>query len=270
MSRRGRILYTIHARISFVDPRRRSRKSYFVTASRNIRIIPASEGPSVHNHPSSHYAAQTETVVKRGPLGSILGTLNIASLHLIPIQYSLSGCTTRDTSSPSATLHLLFHPAEEGLLPPRIYSLRTKIVAHTSLSTARSPEEHPCRSIDRQAPPSQPLLHTEAVALSDLKLSPIQWTKQDKHLFSPESGSYSLSETDIPPTPPSEIEPYYTTTIIVPFTLPETKSFVPSFSSCLISRSYSLDITLFYGSSAAGACLAKRRVSLRVPLWIKD
>lgn len=232
-----------------------------MTASRNIRIIPASnEEPSGDEHPSSRYAAPTEKVIKKSPLGSILGTLNVASLHPSPINYSLSDCITRDTSSPNTTLHLIFHPSGEDSLPPRIYSLRTKLVTSTSLSTARTPEEHPCQwqSIDQQTAPSQPLLHTETVPLSDLKLAPIQWTEQDRRLSSTDSGSGSSgscspSETEISSTP----GPYYTATIVVPFVLPETKSFVPSFSSCLISRSYSLDITLFYHSSGGGVCWTK-------------
>ena len=268
MSRKGRVSYTVRAGISFIDPRSGSRKCSFVTAFRDIRIIPASEEPSGDNHPSSRYAAQTESVIKQGPFGSILGTLNIASTHPGPIQYSFSDCITRDTPSPNTMLHLLFRPSGEDSLPPRICSLRTKLVAHTSLSTARTPEEHPCqcRSIDQRTPPSQPLLHTETVPLSDLKLAPIQWSDHDKHLSSQDS---SPSETEISSTPPPGNRPYYTTTIVVPFTLPETKSFVPSFSSCLISRSYSLDVTFFY-HSGGGVCLTKRGGSLRVPLRVKS
>lgn len=125
----------------FISGRRSSqRRRPFVTASRNIRIIPASnEDPSGDEHPSSRYTAPTEKVIKTSPLGTILGTLNVASLHPSPIHYSLSDCITRDTSSPNTTLHLVFHPSGEDSLSPRIYSLRTKLVASTSLSTARTP-----------------------------------------------------------------------------------------------------------------------------------
>lgn len=268
MSRRGRVSYTVCACISFIDPRRRPSQRRRVTASRNIRFTPAGDAePSGDKHQSSRYAVQTERVVKRGPLSSILGILNVASTYPNPIQYSLSDCITRDTPSPNTTPQLLFHPSGKDSIPPQIYALRTKLVPHTSLSTARTPEEHPCRSIDQQIPPSQPLFHTETVPLPDLDLVPIQWTEQDKHLSSPESGSCSNNPSD---TEISSISgPYYTATIVVPFTLPETKSFVPSFSSCLISRSYSLDIKLLYQSSGGGVCLVKRGVSLRVPLLIK-
>jgi len=51
---------------------------------------------------------------------------------------------------------------------------------------------------------------------------------------------------------------FYTAAIYVPVTLPRDKTFVPSFHHCLISRSYTLALSVCHGFSTA--------LELRVPI----
>jgi hypothetical protein len=58
---------------------------------------------------------------------------------------------------------------------------------------------------------------------------------------------------------------YYTSTLLVPVTLPKYKTFPPTFNSCLIARAYSLDLSL---SIPSGGAISSSTLTLKVPLQI--
>jgi hypothetical protein len=59
---------------------------------------------------------------------------------------------------------------------------------------------------------------------------------------------------------------YYTASVVIPISLPKNKTFVPTFHSCLISRTYSLDLSLTYHTP--GANVLTPTVSLRLPIQV--
>jgi hypothetical protein len=61
-------------------------------------------------------------------------------------------------------------------------------------------------------------------------------------------------------------ETYYTASVVIPISLPKNKTFVPTFHSCLMSRTYSLDLSLTYHTP--GANVLTPTISLRLPIQV--
>lgn len=59
---------------------------------------------------------------------------------------------------------------------------------------------------------------------------------------------------------------YYTTSIVVPITLPKDKAFVPTFHSCLVSRIYTLRLSVSYRTLYAS--VVDPSVLLKVPVQL--
>ncbi|KAJ9359063.1 hypothetical protein C8Q69DRAFT_477679 [Paecilomyces variotii] len=78
--------------------------------------------------------------------------------------------------------------------------------------------------------------------------------------------SASSTESLTGPSASCSSKTFYTASILVPITLPKSKSFVPTFHSCLISRTYALDLCVSYYTPNAN--LIAPSSSLRVPIQI--
>lgn len=61
---------------------------------------------------------------------------------------------------------------------------------------------------------------------------------------------------------------FYTAEVLVPISLPRHKTFTPSFHSCIVSRAYTLDLTLSYHTP--GTNVSTPSVLLKVPLQISS
>jgi hypothetical protein len=59
---------------------------------------------------------------------------------------------------------------------------------------------------------------------------------------------------------------YYTASVVIPISLPNNKTFVPTFHTCLISRTYSLDLSLTYHTP--GTNVLTPTISLRLPVQV--
>ncbi|GAB1203599.1 hypothetical protein APSETT445_002235 [Aspergillus pseudonomiae] len=94
------------------------------------------------------------------------------------------------------------------------------------------------------------------------------WIKHAGVQLSEKGAWVDLTRTEPSPTtsPTEDRGTYYTAAVIVPITLPQTKAFVPTFHSCLISRTYALDLNLCYHTP--NASLLTSRISLRLPIQI--
>jgi hypothetical protein len=62
--------------------------------------------------------------------------------------------------------------------------------------------------------------------------------------------------------------PFYTAEVVVPICLPKHKVFTPSFHSCIVSRSYTIEFTLSYHTP--GTNVSNPSVVLKVPLHISS
>ncbi|CAG7916327.1 unnamed protein product [Penicillium olsonii] len=229
--------------------------------AKKVRIIPVvEEEPPVEISEASSFCLRKEKTVKRGTLRSTLGRLVAGTAQPKPIQLLPPSCEPSDTVSTVTTVNLRFDPVGNEV-PPPLGTMTSKLRSSTFYSA--SPwEDFPCgtgmpfSSVGRG-------LYSEAVPLSTMCVASAQWTKHSSDSRRDSATSTSSSDS----TGPSSTfagETYYTASIVIPITLPKNKTFVPTFHSCLISRTYSLELSLTYHTPAAN--IMTPTVSLRVPI----
>jgi hypothetical protein len=201
-----------------------------------------------------------EQIVKRGTLRGKMGRLVAATSQPKPIRLLPPNCEPSDTVSTVATVNLRFEPVGNEQ-PPPLGTMISKLRASTFYSASPwddfpSSTGVPFGQIDRG-------LYTEAVPLSTMCVASAQWTKQtcDSRPNSATSSSDSLS-TGLSSTYAGDT--YYTASLVIPVTLPKSKAFVPTFHSCLMSRTYSLELSLTYHTPATN--IMTPTISLRVPI----
>lgn len=234
--------------------------------AKKVRIIPTiEEEPPMDITGQSYYCTRKEKSVKRGFLRSKLGRLVVSSSQPNPIKLLSPGCQPRDTVSTAATVQLRFDPVGDEL-PPRLGSFSSKLRTSTFYS-ANPWENFPSQSDTLAFSQGGRGVFTESVSLSTMCVASAKWAKHsiDNDTERRDSLTSTSSSSSIEPSFSSGAT-YYTTSLIVPITLPKSKTFVPTFHSCLISRTYSLELSLSYHTP--GANLLTPSISLRLPLQI--
>ncbi|KAJ5950538.1 uncharacterized protein N7479_008951 [Penicillium vulpinum] len=232
-----------------------------VAVDKKVRIIPlVEEEPPVDISGTTSLYMRNEQSVKRGTLRGKLGRLVAATSQPKPIRLLPPNCEPSDTVSTVATVNLRFEPVGNEQ-PPPLGTMISKLRASTFYSASPwddfpSSTGVPFGQIDRG-------LYTEAVPLSTMCVASAQWTKQtyDSRPYSATSSSDSLS-TGLSSTYAGDT--YYTASLVIPVTLPKSKAFVPTFHSCLMSRTYSLELSLTYHTPATN--IMTPTISLRVPI----
>lgn len=233
--------------------------------TRKLRIMPASAEQRPIPFPGGlkdDYRPRKEKEIKRGIFkGGKLGCLIMESfqpksLRLPPLRSASSPKHTHSSAYSScppvttmATVNLRFDPTDPSSPPPKLSNLTTKLKVATFFSSTPL-SDLPTRITDFHYASAKGV-HVETIQLSSRCVASAQWTRHS----SPSSPS-SFTSTSFSPTPSSLYTGgvFYTTQILVPVTLPSsnntTKTFVPTFHSCLVSRTYALD--LYLGTQAVG------------------
>ncbi|KAJ5662553.1 uncharacterized protein N7477_010169 [Penicillium maclennaniae] len=222
--------------------------------AKKVRIIPMVEEEAPINtvdHP--YFCARKEKSVKRGFLRGKLGRLVASSAQPKPIQLSPPSCESRDTVSTVATVQLRFDPVGNEQ-PPRLGSMVSRIKVSTFYS--RTDPVHRDR----------PLIKMCVASAQWQKHSIFSGTDRRDSLNSTSSTTSTFSEQSISPSSEFLGETYYTASVVIPITLPINKTFVPTFHSCLISRTYSLDLSLTYHTP--GTNVLTPTIYLRLPIQI--
>ncbi|KAJ6051321.1 hypothetical protein N7460_001855 [Penicillium canescens] len=258
----GMCQISYHIRVA-VTKRQSSNDHGFQLATQKIlRIIPSVENdPIPEEFGASRYSMQLETEVKRGLFNGKLGRLILSSALPKPVQLDPLQCMATNEVSTTVTVKLRFDPQDDQL-PPRLERMDTKLKAHTFF-TAVPWSDFPHLSEDRTYPKHSSGDYTESMRLSTRSITSVRWEK----CFAADPISIVQGPVALTNHGLSSSNTYYTTSMIVPITLPQSKAFPPTFHSCLVSRIYSLDIALSYCNSKP--TLLPATLSLRVPLLIK-
>ncbi|KAJ5087324.1 hypothetical protein N7456_010940 [Penicillium angulare] len=238
---------------------------------KKVRIIPTvSEDPPINTSNHTYYCPRKEKTVKRGLLRGKQGHLVASASQPQPIRLHATTCEPQDTVSTVAKVQLRFDPVGNEQ-PPRLGSMSSKIKASTFYSS--NPwEDFPSQSS------SIPLSHVgqglfnESVNLSNMCVASAQW---EKHTSTNTNSSVierrdslisSCSDDSTGPSSSFTGDTYYTASLVIPVTLPNSKTFVPTFHSCLMSRTYSLDLSLSYHTP--GTNILTPTITLRLPVQI--
>ena len=238
--------------------------------SRKLRVIPAvPEWPplDVQGGQSDDYKLRKEKDIKKGMFKGRLGRLTMESAQPKSLRLPSVRCSDSRPTTTMATVNLRFDPTNETSGPPRLNQLNTKLKVSTFFSSV------PMRDIPTKASDffysSIKGLNTTTLSLSTRCLASVEWERHETS-SAPIHRDSAFSALEGPSTSvpePSESylgKSFYTTTILVPITLPKgPKTFVPSFHSCLVSRVYALDLYLSVGTSGITPSL-----HLKVPVQI--
>lgn len=230
--------------------------------AKKVRIIPlVEEEPPVDISGSSALCMRKEKNVKRGTLRGKLGRLVAATSQPKPIQLLPPNCEPSDTVSTVAIVNLRFDPVGNEQ-PPPLGTMTSKLRASTFYSASPwddfpSSTGVPFAQVGRG-------LYTEAVPLSNMCVASAQWTKQSCESRRDSVTSSSSDSSSAGPTSTYGGDKYYTASLVIPVTLPKSKAFVPTFHSCLMSRTYSLELSLTYHTPATN--IMTPTISLRVPI----
>ena len=238
-----------------------------------VRVIPATEIQpplAVQGAKDSGYCLRKEKDIKKGMFKGKLGRLTVEveqpkSLSIPSVRSRQSGPVTT-----VAAINLRFDPVHDHAKPPRLSGLVSKLKVRTFYSTI------PLRSIPTISATSLYDPHhgtcNETVRLSCRNVESVAWTTHDSSIpisQQPRRESVaSITRDSIPiPSEPPIAKVFYTSQVLVPINLPmNSKTFVPTFHSCLISRTYALDLSL--SISTVGKAVTAPTVHLKVPLQI--
>ncbi|KAF1347516.1 hypothetical protein BDV97DRAFT_201383 [Delphinella strobiligena] len=227
-------------------------KRLIAVKSRAVDILPNfDEQPPVNiDGPDSDYRMRKEKSIKKGLFKGRLGSLVVEAdqpkSFRLPSDYaeSLSPVNT------VAKIRLRFDPVDGNSSPPKLSSLSSRLKVSTWYSDSARPIVPNKKCIQYDVHQG---LHTEMSS----KLS-----RRDSAL-----SNFSSSDKTIPaPSEQYAGDGFYTAEILVPITLPSKKYFVPTFHSCLTSRTYALHLAL----SVQGGAITAPCVELKLPIQVSS
>ncbi|KAM0478748.1 hypothetical protein ACHAP7_005895 [Fusarium lateritium] len=240
-----------------------------------IPILPEQPPINVTSLNSQYCLSQTKTI-RKNLLGAKAGTLRVSSTQPRPISLQMDHL---QTSESELLININYAPSSSRDTPPELYVKQAAIETVTSFwlgPIGYLPDhDEPMSSTSSSVAPwttSHPLLLQGVENINwerDHNINPSM--ESERRASEPFQVVLDGAGTQIPaykaPSATSEefnqSEPAtYKTTIIQPFRLPSEKLlFIPTFHSCMVSRTYRIRITL--AASAHGTTL-----SLIVPLQI--
>jgi hypothetical protein len=234
---------------------------------KKLRIVPAqAELPPMNilTGNTDFVLSKTKTLRKgmfSGKLGKITVSAEQPSAIILP---SPSSNSTLPATA-MATLNLRFDPQDTSSQPPRLGGLTTKIKASTFYS-ARPAEFLPSHHTMSTHFDMIRGIYDTSVSLSSRCVEAVSWTKHNAapaYTRRNSASSSSSSDCSDDAKPGSE---YYSATVLVPITLPSTKTWVPTFHSCIVSRTYTIDLNLSIHTPGNG--VPASNVSLHLPIQI--
>lgn len=279
----SKIIYSIRARATRWNAV--GRLLELADKSQRIRVIPArEEAPPLNiDELESDHVMRKEKNVKKGlfKIGKtgrlVAETTQPKSLHL-PHPSKRTG----EPIATMATVNLRFDPASLEDVPPLLDSIVSKLKVYTFFGAApykAIPEVHQCDNWS-----SLHGVYPENISLSSRCLSTVTWERHDgserqnsssSSALSRRPSAYSTSSTSSVLEPSCAYQagsPFYTATILVPVALQNAsgnsrpKVLIPTFHSCIVSRTYSLELNLSYRTP--GASIAASHVVLKSPVQI--
>jgi hypothetical protein len=237
---------------------------------KQLRIVPAiaEEAPMSITETDKDYRLTRTKVLRKGVFSGKLGKINVSAAQ--PSAFILpspsSGITTPPTTI--ATVNLRFDPHDASSQPPKLGGLSTKIKATTFFSARAAPDFPTHFNMVAQFETTRGVYDT-SINLSSRCVESVSWTKHKAApAYTRRDSASSMSSSDCSDKAqdpePTEGSDYYTAQIVVPIHLPASKTWVPTFHSCIASRVYIIDMSL----TTPGAGIPATTVNLHLPVQI--
>lgn len=243
-----------------------------VEGLRKLHIVPAqAEEPPMNIEASNDdYRLSKTKSLKKGMFSGKLGKITVSAAQTSALILSAPALETRVPPTTMATVNLRFDPHGSTCQPPRLGGLTTKIKA-TTYFAARPSAAFPNHNSTLSQFEAYRGLFDSSVSLSSRCVESVAWTK---HNPSPaytrrDSASSTSSSEDSDNVYAAESKGdavYYTATILVPITLPSSKTWIPTFHNCITSRTYTIDLNLTVHTPGTGVPASS--ISLHLPVQI--
>jgi hypothetical protein len=243
-----------------------------VEGHKKIRVVPAvpETPPMSLGHGEHDYVLSKTKVLRKGMFSGKLGQITVSAAQMGALILPSPTSQSATPATTMATLNLRFDPHTASSEPPKLGGLTTKIKAITFYA-ARPAAALPTRmSMLSQYETTRGIYHTTQ-SLSSRCVESVAWTKQDpKPVGKRRNSEWSTCSSDCSEsrleTEHKESFAYYLATVLVPITLPTTKTWVPTFHSCIVSRVYTIDLSLTVHTPGTG--VPSSSISLHLPVQI--
>ncbi|KAF4980560.1 hypothetical protein FZEAL_3455 [Fusarium zealandicum] len=253
-------------------------KPVTIQNSHPIKVMPfLTEQPPLHINPrSTMYRMSQEKMVRKDLVSSKMGYLSAMATQPDPIILSADKL---EASTSFIRVDLDFIPTSSKIRPPEIHARSAHIQALTTYSSGHIgflPDQNPRPLI--MTHPILPFFISKEISLS--KPWNLAWRQQIGPLSASSSRRASETTSDgsemgegldmAMPRRGSKSDDLiksgstkHTATLKIPFTLPcpEKKVFLPTFHTCLLSRTYTLHLVLTVGSHGSS-------LSLTIPVQV--
>ncbi|TVY37610.1 hypothetical protein LOCC1_G006374 [Lachnellula occidentalis] len=249
-----------------------SKDTVLVEGLRKLRIVPAvTEAPPMSIGPTDYDFALSKTKsLKKGMFSGKLGKITVSAAQTSALIFpapSSESCTPPTTM---ATMILRFDPHESSSQPPRLGGLTTKIKVSTHFA-ARPAAAFPTHRTSSALHETLRSVYSFSIPLSSRCVESVVWTKHTPSPAYTRRDSASSTESsdcsdNVYAPAPKENAAYYSATILVPITLPSSKTWLPTFHNCITSRVYALDLNLTIHTPGTGVPVYS--VGLRLPIQI--
>jgi hypothetical protein len=274
-----KISYSIKARISRAH-HSGGHKIAIAEANRAVNIRPATEelpplDVDAESSASNVYCLRKESTIRRGLTCTKQGRLSFTAAQ--PRSFRLALESGGTAASTYLRARLRFDPATDAAVPPRLGTLTSKLCATTHWATA---VRHDFPGLQKKDVDRTRDEWTDMVPLASLSVENVEWTRHDPSAPAPEqdhlrpasalSSVSGLSGDSWQcghglPAPSGAYRDggvFYTAQVLVPLSLPEGKACLPTFHTCLASRTYALRIALSLDRRMCSA------LELRVPVQV--
>jgi len=275
----SKISYKIAAKLTRNKNNNPIKKTVLCEATQKIRIRPASdEMPPLNVEGDDTYCLRSEKTIRDGLLKARNGSLIVEATQPKGFRLKQPGADREDETS-YVRLQLRFDPDTDNAIPPKLNSLLTKLKVTTHFATTTR-KDLPRKTVADLTSDALSDVHN----LSNYSVASVDWNqhKPGTHRHSSVASfrrdstsnffasttsltSYDTNEPIRPSSSYREGALFYTAQISVPVSLPNlpNRQFLPTFHTCLISRTYLLQLAL----SLSGSLLAQP-LKLIVPVQV--
>lgn len=271
------IEYSVKAR-AYKKPAPGTKDVKILESSHAVKVMPATpeDAPLDITFRDERYKLSKTKTIRKSLFSNKAGQLTVSASQPGAIMLSADG---RQASTTTARIELNFLPVATDIAAPKINSVSGKLHAITFFS-AISAEDLPNLGSRGSYSSSHSLSYSSTTSLFTSPVDKVTWQQLPVNSGRRDSG-YSSSQLDEPRGSDSDVaadgaaaqakdggKKYrspikYTSELEVPVTLPPSykKVFIPTFHSCLVSRTYTLQLALSVGPTNTA-------FALQVPLQI--
>ncbi|KAI1035062.1 hypothetical protein LB503_011568 [Fusarium chuoi] len=268
--------YVIRARL--VLSKNKREEEQYLDQSRSFKVVPAlPKQPPLHVSPENpEYCLSQSKTIRKGAIGPKIGLVRVSATQPEPILLCLDGLNTSMSHIP---IDLEYIPMSSSAPLPEIRVKSATIETFTNFWLGIDgylPDHH--QKPSNSVAPTAPWLTSHALVLTGKET--VRWQKDDQHVSEKEAEKRFSEPLDVIQ---DCAEPHFTarsascasdrdfgssksnaykSSILQSFGLPTEKSlFLPTFYSCLISRTYRIRVSLAIGAYG-------NTISLMVPLQV--